>query len=78
LVLNSYIERDCQQIGVIAETFDDGLGIARRRDDAVALGERAFCNEGAKAARGAGDESGFHKELLELKDVRTGFTLAYL
>src|SRR5262245_32579795 len=62
---------------MIAETLGNGLGITRRCDDAVALGERAFCNEGAKSPRGAGDEPGFHRLLPELKDVGVRFTLAY-
>jgi hypothetical protein len=63
---------------VFAETLDDGVAIARRRDNAVALGERAFCNAGAKSARRAGDESGFHGVLLELKSRQRVFTFACL
>src|SRR5262249_16988753 len=63
---------------MIAETFGNGLGITRRRDDGVALGARALCNEGAESSRGAGDKPGFHRLPLESKDVSVRFTLAYL
>ncbi|MNY16604.1 hypothetical protein D3C86_1498750 [compost metagenome] len=51
-----YIDLDRQQARLVANGIDDGLGVARRGDDAVAARQRVADKQRAEAARCTGDE----------------------